>query len=102
MMQTIIEVFSFIYMGSTLLCGPFSNGRISKKITQTRNTPYYTAIETFFNVTSLCMFRGITQIRIEVFSLILFGMHYMFYGPFSKWPAYKKVESNKQSIFYCY
>ena len=45
-----------------------------EKITQTRNTPYYTAIETFFDGT-LCSFRGITQIRIEVFSLILFGMH---------------------------
>ena len=34
----------------------FQNGRISKKITQTRNTPYYTAIEAFFDVTPLCRF----------------------------------------------
>ena len=73
MTQTIIEVFSFNYMGSTLLCGPFSKWPHFEKITQTRNTPYYTAIEAFFNVTPLCKFKGITQIRIEVLSLILFG-----------------------------
>ena len=76
----------------------FKNGRISKKITQTRN---YIAIEAFFNVTPLRRFRGITQIRIEVFSLIWFGMHYVIWA-ILKWPPYKKVESNKQSIFYCY
>ena len=83
MIQTIIDVFSFNYMGSTLLCGPFSKWPHFEKITQTRNTPYYTAIEAFFNATPHCRFRGITQIRIEVFS---------------KWPPYEKVESNKQSI----
>ena len=99
MIKTIIEVFSFNYMDSTLLCGPFSKWLHFVKITQTRNTPYYTAIEAFLNATPLCRFRGITQIRIEVFSLILFGIHYVIkYGPFSKWPPYKNVESNKQSI----
>ena len=94
MIHTIIEVFSFIYMGSTLLFGPFSKWpHFEKKITQTRNTPYYTAIKAFFNVTPLCRFRGIAQIRIEVFSLILFEMYYVIWdGPFSKWPPYKKVE----------
>ena len=53
----------------------FKMAAFRKKITQTRNTPYYTAIEAFFNVTPLCRFRGITQIRIEVISMILFGMH---------------------------
>ena len=70
MIQTIIEVFSFNYIGSTLLCGPFSKWPHFEKITQTRNTLYYTAIEAFCDVTPLCRFRGITQIRIEVFSLI--------------------------------
>ena len=98
MIHTIIEVFSFIYMGSTFLCGPFSKWRHFEKNNTNKNTPYYTAIEVFFNVTPLRRFRGITQIRIEVFSLILFGMHYVIkYGS-----PYKKIESNKQSIFYCY
>ena len=37
---------------------------LQKKTKKTRNTPCYTAIETFFNVTPLCRFRRITQIRI--------------------------------------
>ena len=60
--------------------GHFQNSHIWKNITKIRNTPCNTAIEAFLNVTPLCRFRGITQIRIEVFSLILFGMHYVLWA----------------------
>ena len=63
--HTIIEVFSFICMGISLLCGPFSKWPHFEQNNKTSNTPYYTAIEAFFNVTRLCRFRGITQIRID-------------------------------------
>ena len=84
-------------MGSTLLCGPFSKWPLFENIAH---------IEAFFNVTPLCRFRGITHIRIKVvlFDFIWDALGYKIMGHSQnikrlKASSYKKVESNKQSIF---